>query len=350
MVKPRYYFVDDRSTARIDFSNLGFDYMPCPYRFEAVFEYGIWRARGLIEDSDMHLREGSQSLHYGQQLFEGMKVQRGADDRVYAFRPHDNSRRLNDGARHLCGPEVPEELFIRGLEEVVSANLPFVPPAGSGAALYIRPMWLGVGDNVGVKPAADFVFRIFVTPVGPYFKGGFGPDQGKSCRVSEYDRAAPCGSGHIKAGGNYAASFKAGTDAKAAGFAEALYLDPAERRYIEEIGAANFLAFKGDALITPKSGSILPSITRKSLLQIASEVFRWPTEERKISIDEFDEIAATACCGTAAVITWISRIVDGDRSWDFPFDERWQRLYDELLGIQTGAKDDPFGWRHEITG
>ena len=350
MEKPRYYFVDDRNTADIDFSHLGFDYIPCPYRFEAVFKHGIWRVRGLVEDSDMHLREGSQSLHYGQQLFEGMKVQRGTDGKVYAFRPRDNARRLNDGARHLCGAEVPEELFVRGLDEVVSANLPYVPPAGSGAALYIRPMYLGVGDNVGVKPAKDYVFRIFVTPVGPYFKGGFGPDQGKSCIVSKYDRAAPCGSGHIKAGGNYAASFKPGSEARAAGFADALYLDPAQHRYIEEIGAANFLAFKGDALITPDSASILPSITRKSLLRIASDVFGWPTEERNIALEELDDVSATACCGTAAVITWISRIVDGDRQWEFPFDERWQKLYDELLGIQTGDRDDPFGWRHEITG
>jgi branched-chain amino acid aminotransferase len=349
MAKPRYYFLGERDTADLDFPNLGFDYVACPYRFEAVFEHGVWRARGIVEDNTMRLPEGSQCLHYGQQLFEGMKVQRTADGKVYAFRPFDNSRRLNEGARYLKGPEVPEELFIRGIEEVVAANHPYVPPFGSGAALYLRPMYVGFGDNVGVKPAKDYVFRIFVTPVGPYYKGGFGPDQGKSFMVSRFDRAAPFGTGHVKAGGNYAASFLPGAEAKEAGFVDAIYLDPVEHRYIEEIGAANFLAFKSDALITPDSPSILRSVTRMSLLEIAAGIFKWPTEERKIAVNELDDISATACCGTAAVLCWVSRIVDGDRSWEFPFDERWQKLYDALVGIQTGTEDDPFGWRYEIS-
>ena len=348
MVKPRYYFLGEHKTVDLDFSNLGFDYLACPYRFEAVFEHGVWRERGLVEDKTVHIPEGSQCLHYGQQLFEGMKVQRGADGKVYAFRPFDNARRLADGARYLQGPEVPEALFIRGIEEVVAGNLPYVPPHGSGASLYLRPFYLGIGDNVGVKPASSYVFRILVSPVGPYYKGGFGPDQGKAFMVSQYDRAAPHGSGHIKAGGNYAASFNPGAEAKTAGFVDAIYLDPVEHRYIEEIGAANFLAFKGDALLTPKSPSILPSITRISLLEMASEIFGWPTEECRISIEELDDISAAACCGTAAVITWIARIVDGDRSWDYPFDGRWQQLYDALVGIQTATREDPFGWRYEI--
>ncbi len=348
MVKPRYYFLGEGDTVDLDFSNLGFDYLACPYRFEAVYEHGVWRARGLVEDKTVHIPEGSQCLHYGQQLFEGMKVQRGADDRVYAFRPFDNARRLSRGARYLRGPGVPEELFIRGIEEVVAGNLPYVPPHGSGASLYVRPFYLGIGDNVGVKPASKYVFRIFVSPVGPYYPGGFGPDQGKAFMVSRYDRAAPHGSGHIKAGGNYAASFHPGEEAKDAGFTDAIYLDPIEHRYIEEIGAANFLAFRGDTLLTPDSPSILPSITRISLLEIASGIFGWPTEECRISIEDLNEIPAAACCGTAAVITWISRIVDGDRSWEFSFDERWQRLYDELVGIQTATSEDPFGWRYEI--
>jgi len=348
MVKPRYYFLGEGDTVGLDFSKLGFDYLACPYRFEAVYEHGVWRARGLVEDKTVHIPEGSQCLHYGQQLFEGMKVQRGADDRVYAFRPFDNARRLSRGARYLRGPEVPEELFIRGIEEVVAGNLPYVPPHGSGSSLYVRPFYLGIGDNVGVKPASKYVFRIFVSPVGPYYRGGFGPDQGKAFMVSRYDRAAPHGSGHIKAGGNYAASFHPGEEAKDAGFTDAIYLDPIEHRYIEEIGAANFLAFRGDTLLTPDSPSILPSITRISLLEIASGIFGWPTEECRISIEDLNEIPAAACCGTAAVITWISRIVDGDKSWEFSFDERWQRLYDELVGIQTATSEDPFGWRYEI--
>jgi branched-chain amino acid aminotransferase len=348
MDKPRFYFIGDSNRADIDFEHLGFDYTECPYRFEAVFEHGFWRVRGLIEGSGMDLPEGSQCLHYGQQLFEGMKVQSGADGRVYAFRPYDNAQRMNDGARYLRGPDLPEDLFVRGIEEVTAANFPYVPPYGSGAALYLRPFYLGVGNNVGVKPADRYVFRIFVTPVGPYFKGGFGPDQGKAFMVTRHDRAAPHGSGHVKAGGNYACSFFPGGQAKDKGFSEALYLDPVDHRYIDEIGAANFLAFRDSALITPDSASVLPSVTRESLLQIASELFGWSTERRKIPLDELADIEAAACCGTAAVITWIRQIVDGDRSWDFSFDERWQQLYDKLVGIQCATEDDPFGWRHEI--
>jgi branched-chain amino acid aminotransferase len=348
MDKPLYYFTGERQTADLDFAKLGFDYLRCPYRFEAVYQHGVWRVRGLVEDNVMHLPEGSQCLHYGQQLFEGMKVQAGADGKVYAFRPWDNAERMNIGARYLRGPEVPEALFLRGIEEVTVGNLPYVPPFGSGAALYVRPVYLGFGDNVGVKPAQSFVFRIFVSPVGPYFKGGFGPDQGKEFMVSQYDRAAPHGTGHIKAGGNYACSFTPGAEAKEAGFAEAIYLDPAERTYIEEIGAANFLAFKGRTLVTPDSASVLPSMTRLSLLRIASELFDWPTETRKIALAELGEMDAAACCGTAAVLTWIKRIVDGEQSWEFPFDERWQQLYETLVGIQTARIEDPFGWRYAI--
>jgi len=348
MEKPRYYFTGDSKKAQLDFSTLGFDYLQCPYRFEAVFEHGVWRVRGLIEGDSMDIPEGSQSLHYGQQLFEGMKVQTGADGKIYAFRPSDNARRMARGAQYLQGPEVPEELFIRGIEEVAVANHPYVPPHGSGAALYLRPMYIGIDNNVGVKPATRYVFRIFVTPVGPYFKGGFGPDQGKAFMVTRHDRAAPHGSGHVKAGGNYASSFLPGAEARARGFSEALYLDPAEHRYIDEIGAANFLGFKDGTLITPDSKSVLPSITRLSLLKIARDIFGWSAEERKIPLEELEELEAAACCGTAAVITWIREIVDGDRVWSFDFDPRWQQLYDTLVGIQTAEHDDPFGWRHEI--
>ncbi|MDX2436405.1 MAG: branched-chain amino acid aminotransferase [Acidobacteriota bacterium] len=349
MEKPRYYFIDDRDTVHLDFSSLGFDYLACPYRFEAVFEFGVWRVRGILEDSTMHLREGSQCLHYGQQLFEGMKAQRGPDGRVYAFRPLENSRRMNLGARYLKGPEVPEELFLRGIEEVTRANLPYVPPHGSGAALYLRPMYLGVGDNIGVKPATKYVFRIFVSPVGPYYQGGFGPEQGNSFMVSRSDRAAPQGTGHIKTGGNYASSFAPWSEAKEAGFVDAIYLDPVDHRYIEEIGAANFLGFKGETLLTPSSTSILRSVTRVSLMEIASEIFGWPTEERKIAIEELGDLDAAACCGTAAVLSWVSAIVDGEKRWEYPFDPRWQQLYDALVGIQTGARDDSFGWLHELS-
>ncbi len=348
MHKPRYYFVGDHEKVDLDFTELGFDYTPCPYRFEAVFVHGVWRVRGIVEDTTMHLPEGSQCLHYGQQVFEGLKVQTGADGKVYAFRPEANARRMNDGARYLQGPMVPEELFLRGIDEVTTANMPYVPPYGSGASLYMRPVWLGVDQNVGVKPAQNYVFRIFVSPVGPYFKGGFGPDQGKAFLVSKCDRAAPYGTGHIKAGGNYACSFTPGADAKGQGYAEAIYLDPSEHKYIEEIGAANFLGLKGDTLITPDSHSVLPSITRRSLLRIASELFGWSTKQRKIPLEELSGLDAAACCGTAAVITWIEKIVDSERSWTFPYDQRWEKLYNRFVGIQTATEEDPFGWRREI--
>jgi branched-chain amino acid aminotransferase len=348
MDKPRYYFVGDSDKVNLDFADLGFDYLSCPYRFEAVFRHGVWRVRGLLEDGVMHLPEGSQCLHYGQELFEGMKVQTGADGKVYAFRPLENARRLNRGARYFHGPEVPEKLFIRAIEEVTVANLPYLPPYGSGAALYLRPFYLGVGENVGVKPAQSYLFRVFVSPVGPYFKGGFGANQGKRFLVTHYDRAAPRGTGHIKAGGNYASSFAPGAEAKADGYAEALYLDPTEHKYIEEIGAANFLAFKDGTLVTPKSSTILPSIIRVSLMQIAAEIFGWKTEERRVALAELDEIESAACCGTAAVITWVQEITGPQKTWSFSFDERWQRLYEELVGIQTATREDPFGWRHEI--
>lgn len=348
MNKPRYYFLNESDKAGLDFGALGFDYLPCPYRFEAVFKHGIWRVRGCVEDDTLHLHEGSHCLHYGQQLFEGMKVFTGADGKVYAFRPRENAKRLNVGAAYLCGPQVPEELYLRGIEEVTQANAPYVPPFGSGASLYIRPMYVGYGPNVGVKPASEYIFRIFVTPVGPYFKGGFGPSQGKPFCVSKYDRAAPHGTGHIKTGGNYACSFLPGKEAKSAGYSEAIYLDPAERKYIDEIGAANFIGIVNDTIVTPKSQSVLPSVTRRSLMQLAAEVFHWKTEERRIKLEELSEFQAAACCGTAAVITWINKIVDGDRVWTFEFDERWQKLYDKLVGIQTATEPDPFGWRYEI--
>jgi len=234
-------------------------------------------------------------------------------------------------------------------------RIPVVSTKGHGTSAVrkcprhsFRPFYLGIGDNVGVKPAQSYVFRIFVTPVGPYFKGGFGPNQGMEFMVSRLDRAAPRGSGNVKTGGNYACSFTPGREARERGFVEALYLDPREHRYIEEIGAANFLGFRDGVLITPDSQSVLRSITRISLLEIASTSFGWSTEERKIALDELDEFEAAACCGTAAVISWISRIGDGNREWTFDFDERWQQLYDALLDIQTGRGEDPFGWRHEI--
>lgn len=348
MTSQRYYFTNGKTTVDLDFARLGFDYYPCPYRFEAIWELGVWRVRGLVENTQMEIPEGSQCLHYGQQLFEGLKVHTGADHHIYAFRPEENARRMNVGARYIQGPEIPEDLFLRAVDEVTRANSPYIPPYGSGASLYLRPFYLGIGDNVGVKPASRYIFRIFVTPVGPYFKGGFGPDQGKSFRVSSYDRAAPRGTGHIKAGGNYASSFLPGAEAKDAGYAEAIYLDPSEHRYIEEIGAANFLAFSGEKLLTPSSDSILPSITRNSLLHLAREVFGWEAEESRISLDDLNDIQAAAACGTAAVITWIREISDGERTWNFDFDPRWQQLYDALVDLQTARSEDPFGWRHRI--
>ena len=241
----------------------------------------------------MELPEGSQCLHYGQQLFEGMKVQTGADGKVYAFRPRDNARRLNDGARYLRGAEVPEELFVRGIEEVVAANLPYIPPLRQRrrALPAARSTSGSVTTSASSRPSATS--SASSSPRSARTSGaGSAPTRARRSWSPAYDRAAPHGTGHVKAGGNYACSFQPGAEAKAAGFAEALYLDPAEHRYIDEIGAANFLAFSGDTLITPDSTSVLPSITRLSLLQIAAELFEWPTEQRKIPLEELDEIDA----------------------------------------------------------
>ena len=335
----------------INWSDLGFEYIQTPYRFEARYKDGAWEPGTLTEDPNISMNEGSPILHYGQGAFEGLKAYRTKDGRIQLFRPDQNAKRLQHSSDRLLMPEYPVDDFVKAVKQVVAANADYVPPYGTGATLYIRPMLIGVGENIGVHPAPEYILRIFVTPVGPYFKGGLTPT---SFLVVNYDRAAHNGTGQSKVGGNYAASLLAGQEAHEHHYSDAIYLDPVHHRYIEEVGSANFLAFTkdGKTLKTPKSPSILPSITKYSSLYLAEHVLGMQTEETKISIDELDEFGEAAACGTAAVISPIAGIKNGDHYHVF-YDEKkvgpiTHKLYDLLTGIQFGDVEAPKGWIQQV--
>ncbi len=338
----------------LDWANLGFQYQRTDFRFTANWENGSWNEGRLTDSECIVVHEGAPALHYAQQCFEGMKAQTAADGRVLLFRPELNSERMNLAASRLLMPEVPQELFFRGVEEAVRANYSWIPPYGSGASLYIRPMLIGVGENLGLKPAQQFEFRVFVSPVGPYYKqAGLSVI---SLAVSEVDRAAPNGTGSFKVGANYAGGLLATKLAQELGANEALYLDSAEGRYIDEAGSANILIVsKEGVLLTPKSNAILPSITRRSIMILAEDELQMPTEERAIDLRaEFPTFQEAAACGTAAVLSPIGKI------W---FDGQWhdvgdagsvvgpvmQKLYDLLIGIQKGELQDNHGWLHAVS-
>jgi branched-chain amino acid aminotransferase len=337
----------------LDWANLGFQYQRTDFRFSASWENGSWSDGELIEAETIAVHEGAPSLHYAQQCFEGMKAQTAEDGRVLLFRPELNSERMNLAAARLLMPEVPKELFCRGVEEVVKANYAWIPPYGSGASLYIRPMLIGVGENLGLKPAQQYEFRVFVSPVGPYYKqAGLSVI---SLAVSEVDRAAPNGTGSFKVGANYAGGLLATKLAQELGANEALYLDSAEGRYIDEAGSANIIVVsKQGVVLTPKSDAILPSITRRSLMVLVQDELGMPVEERAIDLrEEFSSFKEAAACGTAAVLSPIGKV------W---FDGQWhdvgdgpasvgptmQKLYDLLVGIQKGELQDKHGWLHEV--
>lgn len=337
----------------LDWANLGFQYQRTDSRFSANWVDGSWNEGRLVESDQISVHEGAPSLHYAQQCFEGMKAQTAADGRVLLFRPDLNSERMNLAAGRLLMPEVPQELFMRGVEEAVRANYAWIPPYGSGASLYIRPMLIGVGQNLGLKPAREFEFRVFVSPVGPYYKqAGLSVI---SLAVSAVDRAAPRGTGSFKVGANYAGGLLATKLAQELGANEALYLDSREGRYIDEAGSANIIiANKDGVLLTPKSEAILPSITRRSIMTLAAEQLGMKTEARPIDLRaEFSTFQEAAACGTAAVLSPIGKI------W---FDEKWnvvgdsgeavgpvmQKVYDLLVGIQKGEIEDAHGWCHEV--
>ena len=286
-------------------------------------------------------------LHYGQEIFEGMKAFRGKDGKIRVFRMDENAKRIQRSANGIMMAPIPEELFCEMVKKVVLANERFIPPYGSGASLYIRPLEIGVSAQVGVKPATEYIFLIFVTPVGPYFKEGFKPT--KVAIYREYDRAAPCGTGRYKVGGNYAASLMAGERAKSEGYSAVLYLDPKEKKYIDECGPANFFAIKDGVYITPKSGSILPSVTNMSLQQIAKDL-GIEVECRPIPLEELAECQEAAECGTAAVATPISRIddIEEGKSYTFGSDDEagpiTTKLYNRLRAIQLGDEPDTHNW------
>ncbi len=337
----------------LDWANLGFQYLRTDSRFSANWIDGAWNEGELISSDLLSVHEGAPSLHYAQQCFEGMKAQTAPDGRVLLFRPGLNSERMNLAAGRLLMPAVPKEMFIRGVEEAVRANYAWIPPYGSGASLYIRPMLIGVGENLGLKPAREFEFRVFVSPVGPYYKqAGLSVI---SLAVSDVDRAAPRGTGSYKVGANYAGGLMATKLAQELGANEALYLDSKESRYIDEAGSANIIiATREGVLLTPKSDAILPSITRRSIMTLASEKLGMNTEERPIDLRaEIGTFAEAAACGTAAVLSPIGKIwFDG--AWHYvgsPGAEvgpTMQKVYDLLVGIQKGELDDSHGWCHEV--
>lgn len=335
----------------IDWSSLGFGYMPTDKRFVATYKDGKWDDGVLTEDATIQMSECACVLQYAQTCFEGLKAYTTQDGRIVCFRPDLNAARMADSCKGLEMPEFPQDKFVEAVKAVVEANKEWVPPYGSGATLYLRPFMFGINSVIGVKPAEEYQFRIFATPVGPYFKGGAKPI---TIRVSNVDRAAPRGTGNIKAGLNYAMSLRNIVDAHNCGFDENMYLDPATRTKVEETGGANFLFVTKDGkVVTPKSDSILPSITRRSLMIVAEKYLGLEVEQREITLDEVKDFAECGLCGTAAVISPVGKIVNGDEEICFPsgMEEMGpvtKKLYDTLTGIQMGRIEAPEGWICEI--
>ncbi|MCL4396334.1 MAG: branched-chain amino acid aminotransferase [Chloroflexi bacterium] len=331
----------------IDWANLGFGYLQTEKRYVSNFKNGAWDDGVLTEEATVTLNESAGVLQYAQTIFEGLKAYTTQDNHIVLFRPELNAERMEASAKRLEMPPFPQDRFIEAVVLTVRANAAFVPPYGSGAALYIRPYLFGTNPVIGVKPADEYQFRVFVTPVGPYFKGKARP---LSLRVSDFDRAAPNGTGHIKAGLNYAMSLHALMAAHHEGYDENLYLDAATRTKVEETGGANIIFVTKDRrVITPKSNSILPSVTRRSLLYVAKEYLGLETEEREIAFDEVQDFAECGLCGTAAVISPVGKIVNHGEEVCFPsgMDKMGaitQQLYDTLTGIQMGRLEAPKGW------
>ncbi|GEK90051.1 branched-chain amino acid aminotransferase [Alkalibacterium putridalgicola] len=337
---------NEKGIKQIDWENLGFSYIKTDYRFLSHYKDGQWDEGSLTTDNTLHISEGSTALHYGQQCFEGMKAYRAKDGSINLFRPYENARRMRQSCERLLMPSYSEEAFVEAVKKVVKANEEWVPPYGSGSSLYIRPFVIGVGDNIGVKPAEEYIFSIFVLPVGAYFKGGLKPS---NFLVSSYDRAAPRGTGASKVGGNYAASLLPGKEAKERHYSDAVYLDPATQTKIEEVGAANFFGIThDDEFITPKSPSILNSITKRSLMWVAENRLGLTVKEGDVYIDELDRFKEAGACGTAAVIAPIGGLQVGNDFHVFYSEEEvgpvTMKLYNELVGIQFGDVKAPEGW------
>ena len=338
-------------TKDLDWGNIGFNYRITDDRYISNFKDEKWDDGELSTDSNVTINESAGILQYCQEVFEGLKAYRTKEGHIVTFRPDLNAKRMYDSAKRLEMPPFPEDRFIEAVDKVVLANEAWVPPFGSGATLYIRPYMFASSPVIGVKPAAEYQFRMFTTPVGPYFKGGAKPI---TITVSDFDRAAPRGTGHIKAGLNYAMSIHPLMEAHRNGFDENMYLDAATRTYVEETGGANFIFItKDNTVVTPKSNSILPSITRRSLLYVAEHYLGLKTEERPVAFDEVKDFAEVGLCGTAAVISPVGRICRGETVINIPsgmegMGEITKKLYDTLTGIQMGELEAPEGWIRKI--
>ena len=335
----------------LDWGNLSFAYMHTDYSYVCNYKDGAWEEGGLTSDHTVTLSECAGLLHYCQEVFEGLKAYTTENGDIVCFRPEMNAQRMYDSAARLEMPSFPKDKFVEAVEMVVRANAAWVPPFGSGATLYIRPFMFATGDVIGVKPATEYQFRILVTPVGPYYKGGVKPVK---LQVPEFDRAAPHGTGNIKAGLNYAMSLHPSVIAHSKGYADNLFLDPQTRTYVEETGGANVLFVKKDGtLVVPQSftDSILPSITRRSLVDVAEKMLGMTVEQRPVRFDEIDQFVECGMCGTAAVISPVGQIDNGDKSVVYGMEHVgpvMKKLRETLTGIQSGAIEDQFGWVHKI--
>ena len=331
----------------IDWANLGFGYVQTDKRYVSNYKDGAWDEGGLTSDANVVISECAGVLQYAQTVFEGLKAYETQDGHIVCFRPDLNAERIENSAKRLEMPVFPKDRFVTAVEEVVKANTAFVPPYGSGATFYLRPYMFGTNPVIGVKPANEYQFRMFGTPVGPYFKGGAKP---LTIKVSDFDRAAPRGTGHIKAGLNYAMSLHAIVTAHEEGYDENMYLDPGTRTKVEETGGANFLfVTKDNKVVTPKSDSILPSITRRSLVIVAKEYLGLEAEEREVTLEEVKDFAECGLCGTAAVISPVGKIVDHGKEIAFPSGMEQMgpittKLRETLTGIQMGTIKAPEGW------
>jgi branched-chain amino acid aminotransferase len=335
----------------LDWGSLTFAYQPTDYSYVSNYKDGAWDEGTLTPDHTLNLSECAGIFHYCQEVFEGLKAYTTENGDIVCFRPEQNARRMADSARRVVMPPFPEDRFVDAVEQVVRANAAWVPPFGTGAALYIRPFMIATGNVIGVKPADEYQFRILVTPVGAYYKGGVKPVK---LQVSKYDRAAPHGTGNIKAGLNYAMSLYPSVEAHAAGYADNMFLDPQTRTYVEESGGANFLFVDKDGnLVVPQSAtdSILPSITRRSLVDVAEKYLGMKVIQRQVRFDEIDQFVECGMCGTAAVISPVGEVDADDKKIVYGMDHIgpvMQKLHETLTGIQSGAIEDKLGWVHKI--
>jgi len=333
--------------ADINWKELAFGYIKTDYNVRCYFKNGQWGAIEKSTSEEISIHIAATCLHYGQELFEGLKAYRGKDDKVRVFRWQENAKRLRNSAEAIMCEPVPEEIFKQAIFEVIKLNEKYIPPYGTGGSLYLRPLLIGTGARVGVKPADEYLFMVFVTPVGPYFKEGFKPV--KMQIVRDFDRAAPLGTGHVKVGGNYAASLRPGERAHSEGFASCLFLDAKTKTKLDEAGPANFFGIKNNTYVTPKSHSILPSITNMSLRTLAADM-GLKVEEREISVEELATFEEAGACGTAAVISPIGEIHDRDTGEVYKMGNgtdpgKWsEKLYTRLRAIQYGEEPDVFGW------